>query len=125
SGFIGGLHEEPGSYTPTGYRSIDGARVRAQQVERVHRMAEVDRLEVAEAGRLRHASEQVGVQAEGAQTRAAGLGERRGHAGQDRSAVHHRRHRVLLDVALVALVRLDVGDQPQAVVGERAPDALD
>src|SRR5215813_13496436 len=61
-------------------RSPPGAGpLRTDHVERVHGMAEIERLEAREAGVLDHALQQAGVEAERAEARAARLRKRRRH----------------------------------------------
>ena len=85
-------------------------------------MVDLQGLDAREAGLAGHALGQLRVQAQRAEAQSTRLREGRGHAGENRGAVHHRSHGVLLDVGRVAVVCLDVGDQPDTVRGQGAAD---
>src|SRR4029453_17107857 len=93
-------------------------------VEGVDRVVELEDLEGREAGRAGHLAGEVARQAEGPETRAPGLREGRRQAREHRHAVHHGGHRIALDLRLVAATRLDVADQPHAIVPHRAANAM-
>ena len=75
--------------------------------------------------RRRQSSRPAGRQPERAEPGAVGRRHRRRHARQHADAVHQRGHRVLRDVVGERVARLDVDEQPGAVVGEGATDRTD